>query len=61
MIEYYSNSEMKAQSMFLQLRGYYTNRPGNEDNYNDPHYCGNKIIELAEQIKAERAVIAMNS
>jgi hypothetical protein len=52
-------SELKAQSMLLNLRGYFTNQNMNDDPYNNPNYCGNEIIKLAEQIKAERSIIAM--
>ena len=44
---------------------HFLGRAGKLINYNTtfcketPHTAGNKIIEMAEQIKAERAVVAM--
>jgi hypothetical protein len=50
----------KTEIIALNLLGQAGMLPGyNTTNCPDAHTAGNKIIELAEQIKSERAVAAM--
>ena len=48
----YTNAEIQAQ--ILTGKGMYST-----DSTYTPHDAGNEIIELAERIKAERAIMAM--
>jgi hypothetical protein len=52
----------KTEVIAVNLLGQAGMLPGyNTTNCPDPHTAGNKIIELAEQIKAERAVATMEA
>lgn len=50
----------KTEIIALNILGQAGMLPGyNTTNCPDAHVAGNKVIELAESIKAERAVVAM--
>lgn len=52
-VEVYTMAELEAQAILTARECACTNDP------RTPHYFGDRILELAERIKAERAVSTM--